>query len=265
MSERVKVGFGAASCAVAASLILGGVPARAADETYATVANLIDRVGRLEQRLSGPALAQMVGQSDELRSDIQSLRGDLEQLTHEIEELKQQQRAQYQDLDQRLQALAAGGSASRKAAGGGDDGSASNAGQPAVDSAAAEAAQQAYQKAFDSVKEGRYKEGIGLFKSFLSSYPTDESAPNAQYWLGECYYVTQDFNGAREAFRKLLDAYPKSPKAADALLRLGNIEYDGKKWPAASQIFNDVGKRFPGTSAAQKAQERLQQMKKEGH
>ncbi|WP_303621018.1 YbgF trimerization domain-containing protein, partial [Methylogaea oryzae] len=79
------------------------------------MANLIDRVGRLEQRLSGPALAQMVGQSDELRSDIQSLRGDLEQLTHEIEELKQQQRAQYQDLDQRLQALAAGGSASRKA------------------------------------------------------------------------------------------------------------------------------------------------------
>lgn len=263
MAARAKFWVRIAAFAGLSVVGCASAPALAADESYATVANLIDRVGRLEQRMSGPALAQMVGQSEELRSELQSLRGDLEQLTHEIEELKQQQRAQYQDLDQRIQALS-GGSASRKPAGASED-SAAEPGQPAEEGADVEAAQQAYQKAFNSVKEGRYKEGIGLFKSFLSSYPNDENAGNAQYWLGECHYVTRDFNAARDAFRKVLDAYPKSPKAADALLRLGYIEYDSQKWAAASQLLNDVGKRYPGSGAAQKAQERLQQMKKEGH
>lgn len=246
--------------------LAAGQTAWAVDESYATIANLIERVGRLEQRTSGQALATMVGQSEELRAELRSLRGDLEQLTHDIEELKQQQRSQYQDLDQRIQALAGG--------------AAPAAGKPAVPPAAgdaaapagqqpppadAEAAKQAYQKAFNSLKEGRYKEATGLFKAFLAAYPSGDNVDNAQYWLGESYYVTRDFNAAKEAFRKVVDGYPKSAKAADALLRLGYIEYDSEHWAAAAQVLADVSKRYPGSSAAQQAQARLQKMKQEGH
>jgi tol-pal system protein YbgF len=247
--------------------LAAGQTAWAVDESYATIANLIERVGRLEQRMSGQALATMVGQSEELRTELRSLRGDLEQLGHDIEELKQQQRSQYQDLDQRLQALAGGGAAAPAAGkppAAGDAGAA--AGQPPAPAAAdAEAAKQAYQKAFNSLKEGRYKEATGLFKAFLAAYPNGDNVDNAQYWLGESYYVTRDFNAAKEAFRKVVDGYPKSAKAADALLRLGYIEYDSEHWSAAAQVLADVSKRYPGSSAAQQAQARLQKMKQEGH
>lgn len=258
-------------------LVAAGNTALAADESYATVANLIERVGRLEQRISSSALTEMMGQSEGLRSEVQSLRGDVEQLTHEIEELKQQQSEQYQDLEQRIKALS--GSAAAAAIPGKQTGGDTTAASPPVTAPPpsnqpphalvnkddTEAAGQAYQKAFNSLKEGRFKESITLFKGFLASHPTGENVDNAYYWLGESYYVTRDFNAARETFHKLMDAYPKSTKAADALLRLGYIEYDTQKWAAANQILSDVSKRYPNTSAAQQAQTRLQQMKKEGH
>lgn len=237
--------------------------ALATEDYYATVANLIDRVDRLEKRLSGPVLTEMMGQSEQLRSDLRLLRGDMEQLSHDIEELKQQQREQYLDLDRRIKALSGGAVPAGKPAA--NAAAASEPRPPSEPSADAETVRQAYRSAFNSLKEGRYKEAIELFKGFLSSYPSGDNADNAQYWLGESYYVTRDFNAARAAFNKLVDAYPKSTKAADALLRLGYIEYDSQKWVAASQILTDVGKRYPSTNAAQQAQARLQQMKQEGH
>lgn len=270
----LRVAAGSAAVCLAAGAM--GNVALAADEYYATVANLIDRVGRLEQRLSGPALAEMVGQTEELRSELRSLRGEMEQLGHQVEELKQQQRSQYLDLDQRIQALSgatpspkpASAGSGDAAAGGqtaGQTGQAAEQGGTGTAAADAEVVKQAYQKAFNSLKEGRYKEAIGLFKAFLASYANQDNADNAQYWLGESYYVTRDLNAAHDAFRKVIDAYPKSPKAADALLRLGYIEYDKQQWNAAGQILGDVSKRYPGSSAAQQAQARLQKMKQEGH
>ena len=35
------------------------------------------------------------------------------------------------------------------------------------------------------------------FKDFLSTYPTSALAENAQYWLGEAYYVTHDYDCRR--------------------------------------------------------------------
>ncbi len=50
-------------------------------------------------------------------------------------------------------------------------------------------------------------------------------APNALYWLGESYYVTQNYALAADQFRALLDRYPGNDKAPGALLKLGLSEY----------------------------------------
>ena len=52
-------------------------------------------------------------------------------------------------------------------------------------------------------------------------YPNDPLAGNAQYWLGETYYVRKDYKNAAAAFAEGYQKYPKGPKAADDLLKLG--------------------------------------------
>ena len=58
-------------------------------------------------------------------------------------------------------------------------------------------------------------------RAFVERNPKDPLAGNAQYWLGETYYVRKDYANAASAFAQGYEKYPKSPKAADDLLKLG--------------------------------------------
>lgn len=257
-------------------LVVGGLaflpalPLWGADESYATIANLIERVERLEKRISGTAMMELASQNEQLRSEVQSLRGEVEELDHRLENLAKQQHDMYLDLEGRLKP-AAGAGADNGVAEGAE--AADGPGETLVDTppaaagskASVEEIRAAYQKAFDTLKEGRYKESITLFKQFLATYPGREYADNAQYWLGEAYHVTKDFAAAREAFRKLIDAYPQSPKLPDAWLKLGLIDYDTQQWASARKVFGEVKTRFPNSKAAAQAENRLQKMKQEGH
>ena len=97
-------------------------------------------------------------------------------------------------------------------------------------------------------------------KEFLARYPDHELADNAQYWLGEAYYVTRDYDNAIGAFETVGRRWPDSPKAADALLKLGFSQFELKRFPQARQSLTEVGRRHPGTEAARLAQERLKRI-----
>lgn len=58
-------------------------------------------------------------------------------------------------------------------------------------------------------------------RAFISSNPNDTLAGNAQYWLGETYYVRQNYLDAARTFAEGYQQYPESSKAADNLLKLG--------------------------------------------
>lgn len=58
-------------------------------------------------------------------------------------------------------------------------------------------------------------------RSFVDTYPENELSGNAQYWLGETYYVRNDFGTAARTFADGFQRYPDSSKAPDNLLKLG--------------------------------------------
>jgi tol-pal system protein YbgF len=118
--------------------------------------------------------------------------------------------------------------------------------------------QTVYAQSFDALKAGSYSVAITGFKSFLSSYPSSPLAENAQYWLGEAYYVTRDFDSATGAFRNVLQKYPSSRKAPDALLKLGYTQLEQKKVGEGRATLQQVVQKYPGTDAAKLASERLQ-------
>ncbi len=82
-------------------------------------------------------------------------------------------------------------------------------------------AEDAYNAAFAKLKRADYKGAATDFTAFLKKYPDNTLAGNAQYWLGETYYVRKDFNNAAAEFLKGYKKFPKNTKAPDALLKLG--------------------------------------------
>ena len=134
------------------------------------------------------------------------------------------------------------------------------AGAPPADAAGE---QPTYDAAFAALKDGRYAESARRFQSFLDQYPNSELAGNAYYWLGESYYVTQNYKIALKSFQTLLQRYPDSQKAPDALLKVGYSQYELKQWDQAEATLNQVVQTYPDTTVAHLAQGRLRALKTE--
>jgi tol-pal system protein YbgF len=131
---------------------------------------------------------------------------------------------------------------------------------PAGASAAPVSDQAAYEQAFDALKGGSYDSAITQFRDFLSQHPQSSLADNAQYWLGEAYYVTRDFDDAVVAFEAVGQRYPQSRKVPDALVKLGFSQYEQKHMADARATLTLVVQRYPNTDAAKLAADRLARM-----
>jgi tol-pal system protein YbgF len=97
------------------------------------------------------------------------------------------------------------------------------------------------------------------------TFPNSALADNAQYWLGESYYVTRRYDDALKAFRTVVDKYPESRKLPDAWLKIGYTQYEMKAWKPAREALTRVQREFPDSTAAPEAAKRLERMKSEGH
>jgi tol-pal system protein YbgF len=255
--------------------------------------------------VSTPAVAQMddkqamvdlVIQIQQLQDEVRMLRGELEDQTMELENLSNRQRDQYLDLDQRITGLRgspSGPALSSTVATTGANNRSSDTGpairedvpdvRPALDTpssvtaiaapdtqareviASPEMEKTAYDQAFQSLKDLKYADAAEQFLSFVTQYPNSEYADNAQYWLGESYYVTRNYDIALEAFQRLMSNYPDSPKIADGLLKIGYTHYELKQWDQARAALTQVQEQYPDTTFARLASSRLRSMKLEGH
>jgi tol-pal system protein YbgF len=115
----------------------------------------------------------------------------------------------------------------------------------------------AYGAAFDSLKAGDYVASARGFHAFLEAYPNATLAPNAWYWLGESYYVTQNYPLAAQSFDTLLTHFPESNKAPDALLKLGYAQLEMGRRAEGERTLRDVMARYPGGDVARLAESRL--------
>lgn len=115
-----------------------------------------------------------------------------------------------------------------------------------------------YSYAIELNNQGKYTEARAKFQEFLSQYPNDKLAGNAQYWIGETYYSTNDMKNAIQAFKNVLDKYSKSVKVPDAMLKIG-YAYDkmGDRTQAVNSL-NDLLKKYPKSRPAKLASEKLQ-------
>lgn len=116
---------------------------------------------------------------------------------------------------------------------------------PAGTAAAAGTPREEYEAAFGLLRSKRFGEAEDAFTAFLQRHPDDELAGNAQYWLGETYYVQQDYEQAASAFLEGYKKYRGSSKAPDNLLKLGMTLTKLNQNKDACAVFDELGDRYP--------------------
>lgn len=273
---------------VAACSWIGAVSAESfeaqQDEAGYGALTLENRVSKIEKRLSGQQWSDFAIDLEKLQSDVKKLRGALEEQRYEFDKAQKLDQERIQNLEKKnaeLEDRLKGGPGSSALTGNLSPSpspeSPSAASPPGVSppppstvQASIPAAPQdplarkgAYQKAFDTLKQGKYNDAIVEFKNFVSNYPKGELTDNAYYWLGEAYYVNRDFTSAKDAFRKVMSEFPQSNKIPDANLKIAFIEYENAQFAAAKGLLEDIVKKFPDTSAAKMAEKRLERMRSE--
>jgi tol-pal system protein YbgF len=279
---------------VPAMALLAGCATNPADDPVQQRLNDVDaRIGKVERVISNQSLVDLSRRLDALEAQQRELRGNGELLQNASDGLRKQQRDLYADLDRRISALegswhaGAGSSAAGSAGGGASQGAAPGASQgtypgtspgastgaaaapstaaAAGGSPAANEEQAAYGRSFDLLKTGDYAGAVKAFGQFMKDYPQGSLVDNAQYWLGEAYYVTRDFDQAEAAFRAVGDRWPGSRKAPDALLKLGYTQIEQKHPGEARATLGQVVQRFPGSEAARLAADKLSKLTAESH
>lgn len=78
-----------------------------------------------------------------------------------------------------------------------------------------------YNYAYGLLAQGDYARSEQALTQFLAAHPDEPLASNAQYWLGETYYIRGQFNDAAIAFAEGYQKFPDGAKAVDSLLKLG--------------------------------------------
>lgn len=232
-----------------------------------------------------PAAARDEMRFDQLADQMREMTGRVEELQHTIDVLRQRLDKMSTDYDARLQALEQG-NGGRFASGGNPPPTAMNnqapvltppppprernggapspsnqtamAGQPPaadVGTLPNGSPQQQYDYAFGLLRDANYAAAERALRDFIRRYPDNRLSSNAQYWLGETYYVRRNFQAAAAAFAEGYQRYPKGPKAADDLLKLGSsLSMLGRR-PDACRSFAQLDRDFPIAPANLKAKE----------
>jgi tol-pal system protein YbgF len=204
----------------------------------------------------------LVNRMLDMRRQLQQMQGEIEVLQHRLQQLQQTGKDQYIDLDSRIGKLehppaAPAGSTSTASASPAAAASSAPAAAPmsADDTAAAQAD---FDAAFRSLRAGNYVDSARGFRTFIDKHPHSALVPNAYYWLGGSYYVTQNYKIALATFQTLLQKYPDSSKAPEAQLRIADCQIALKDYAAARATLRDVVRTHPGTPLEKRARDRMQ-------
>lgn len=245
MNSRDRSVRALVAVALASAALTGCMgPVKPDDPVYAKLDALEQRLGHIERVVNNQSLLEIAQKLDEVRAEVDALRGELETMQHAADQGRERDKALVTDLDERLRAIEAAGVGAAVAKAGDSD-------------------QVAYDAAFELLKQARYDQAREAYTAFLKKFADSPLRDNAQFWLGETWYVTKGFKQALVEFQKVIKDYPDSNKLPDAWLRVGYCQAELGQDEAARKAFATVTEQFPESESAKRALARLKQMSAE--
>jgi tol-pal system protein YbgF len=195
---------------------------------------------RIDSKTDKSSTLDLVSQHEQTMAEIAKLRGQIEVLANELANVQKRQKDLYIDLDARIRKL-----------------------EPKVVTVEGKQGtvdpteQKAYDSAVVLLKSGDYKNAAIALGDFVRMYPDSIYAANAQYFLGNTYYVQKDCKGAILAQQVVVKNYPDSPRAADAMLNIATCQTELKAVANAKKTLTELISKYPDTPQAQEARDRL--------
>jgi len=262
-----------------ASTVLSGcflwTTAGEGDELASQVSDQEDRIQALEDnmRADREALAQSVGQArakvaeleevleratkvvtrnsadlglqvQQLQEQIQGLEGQIAEVRNQMRQQGEQLEEQRQDLEKQIQKVA------EKA---GVDITLEESEIPTDRSAHYAAAEQAYQG-------GQHPRARALFREYVTRYPDDDRADDAQYWIGSSY-LQQDRPGtALSELRKVITEYAQGDVVDDTLLDMADAFFRLNACGDAEAALQTLIRRHPRSSLIRRARAKLREV-----
>ena len=214
--------------------------------------------GSLKQELSGVVDSQVsgAGQLSELfyriqvlQQDLKDLRGTMEEQSYLIKRLERSQKEQYLDLDNRLVQLG-GADLESRAAQTEDKESGEEATTLLNEVPEFDNEREAYQYAFDLMRNRQYQESLAGFEEIIVAFPNGQYTPNAFYWIGELYLAQGDNEKSRQSFIQVISLYPDHQKVPDAMYKLGVVYFALGDNQSALRYLGQVQQEYPNSSAA---------------
>lgn len=208
---------------------------------------------------AGKASAAHEIRLQQIESELQQLRGSIEEQNHAIRTMQTQLEKALSDADVRFQMLEKAQKAAPSQAAPAplasadvkEDTPAAAETLPAPLRGAAPSGDvmMEYESAFALLKASNYEAAGQKFEAFVKAYPDHKLSGNAQYWLGETYYVQGEYDKAARTFAEGYQKFPKGSKAPDNLLKLGMSLAGLNKPKEACVALGQLQKDYPSESA----------------
>lgn len=122
-----------------------------------------------------------------------------------------------------------------------------------------------YSSIFKKLKKGHYPQAITDYKAFIIKYPESRLIASAHYWLGEAYFLQNNFAEALNIYKHSLTKYALSNKAQAMELKVAYCYYELGYWSKARMALKRIIAKHRGNTIAEKAKAHLKKIKKEGH
>jgi len=117
-----------------------------------------------------------------------------------------------------------------------------------------------YASAMRDKDAGNYELALQEFTDYLKFFGNTDTAPNAQYHMGEIYYNRGEYEAALRAFDLVLEKYPENVKTRDAMYMKGQTLLKMGERTKAAEEFRSLIARWPNSELAAKARARLKEL-----
>lgn len=102
-----------------------------------------------------------------------------------------------------------------------------------------------YSRALEYVNAKNYTKAVNELTSFQTTYKKSPFGDYAQYWIGESYYLQNDYEMSITEFQKLLAKNSQSPKAPGALYKQGLAFFHLQSFEDSRTFFEKVIRNYP--------------------
>jgi tol-pal system protein YbgF len=127
--------------------------------------------------------------------------------------------------------------------------------------ARASVATHIYETAYLDFTKGDIESAVEGFRDFVNRFPTTDFSDDAQFMIGQSYFIRGDYPKAIMEFRRVLDRYPAGDKVPEAMYKLALSYLEIEDAETARQYFQILVDRYPGSVEAKRAQDMLETMR----